>query len=377
MSKSIFPSLLTIGVLTFSLASSQEIHLDLEDSHSEVFVSGDEGYMCFRIPAIVKATNGDLLAFAEGRKQGCSDTGDIDLVMKRSNDGGLTWGPLKVIWDDGENTCGNPAPVVDEQTGFINLLSTWNLGEDRESEIIDETSTDTRRIYLLQTKDYGKTWTAPSEITNMVKKPEWTWYATGPGSGIQLESGTYAGRLIVACDHIEAKTKMYFSHIIYSDDNGTNWHLGGSSPADQVNECEVAELSDGRLMINMRNYDRTQKTRQIAYSHNGGISWERQHHDSSLIEPVCQASLHKHGKYLLFSNPASTEARVDMTLRISPDDGYNWSSSVSLNKERPAAYSDLVTVGDELIGCLFETGLENPYQFIVFQRVRLSTSPAD
>ncbi|HCO84500.1 MAG TPA: exo-alpha-sialidase, partial [Arenibacter sp.] len=98
-----------------------------------VFEGGNEDYKCFRIPAVVTTNNGTLLAFAEGRKNGCSDTGDIDLVMKRSTDGGKTWGKLGVIWHDEGNTCGNPSPVVDRVTGNIFLLSTWNLGTDHES----------------------------------------------------------------------------------------------------------------------------------------------------------------------------------------------------------------------------------------------------
>ena len=95
-----------------------------------LFESGAEGYQCFRIPAMLTTTQGTVLAFAEGRKKGCSDTGDIDLVMRYSKDQGKTWSKLMLIWDDGENVCGNPAPVVDEATGTIHLLSTWNLGKD-------------------------------------------------------------------------------------------------------------------------------------------------------------------------------------------------------------------------------------------------------
>ncbi|MCA9080940.1 MAG: exo-alpha-sialidase, partial [Planctomycetaceae bacterium] len=100
--------------------------------------------------------------------------------------------------------------------------------------------------------------------------PDWTWYATGPGSGIQMEAGPHQGRLVIPCDHIQAQTKHYYSHVIYSDDHGASWRLGGSSPQHQVNECEVVELDDGRLLLNMRNYDRSHKARQVAFSNDGG-----------------------------------------------------------------------------------------------------------
>ena len=100
----------------------------LEIPAQVIFKSGEEGYQCFRIPAIISASDGSLLAFAEGRKLNCGDAGNIDLVLKKSADGGKTWGPLQVVWDDGSNTCGNPAPVLDSKSGHVVLLSTWNLG---------------------------------------------------------------------------------------------------------------------------------------------------------------------------------------------------------------------------------------------------------
>lgn len=340
-----------------------------------VFESGKEGYACFRIPAIISGSDGQLLAFAEGRRGGCSDTGDIDLVMKQSEDYGQTWSPLEVVWDDGENTCGNPAPVLDVSTGRILLLTTWNLGSDREAQIIDQTSQDTRHVFVLSSEDNGKSWSPAHEITNSVKLSSWTWYATGPGSGIQLRQGNQQGRLMVACDHIEAETKKYYSHVIYSDDGGETWVLGGSTPTDQVNECEVAELSDGRLLLNMRNYNREHKNRQLAHSADGGLSWSTPFFHSTLVEPICQASMQAFetgGKrLLLFSNPASQEERVNMTLRLSEDDGESWPHSLVLH-EGPSAYSDLVVLPEERIGCLYERGEASPYEGIVFQTLSLA-----
>lgn len=338
---------------------------------TDVFVAGEAGYACFRIPAIIRTMKGDLLAFAEGRKAGCSDTGDIDLVMKRSGDQGLTWGEITIVWEDGMNTCGNPAPVVENETGDIILLTTWNLGSDREPQIIKQESADTRRVFMMRSKDAGFHWSRPREITRQVKKGNWTWYATGPGSGIQLQNGQYKGRLVIGCDHIEAVSEKYFSHAIYSDNRGRTWKLGGSSPMDQVNECEVAELANGRLLMNMRNYDRTQKTRQVMHSDDGGITWTGQKHDSQLIEPICQASLHRHEKGLFFSNPASAEKRENMTLRISHDNGDSWTEKITLHSG-PSAYSDLVTISPDRVGCLFEAGVMSPYEKIVFQLIDLS-----
>ena len=82
-------------------------------AQSKVFVSGDGGYKSFRIPAILKAPNGDLLAFCEGRLNGSSDFGNIKIVLKRSADNGKTWRPLQVVASNDSLQAGNPAPVVD------------------------------------------------------------------------------------------------------------------------------------------------------------------------------------------------------------------------------------------------------------------------
>ncbi|MCB0665553.1 MAG: exo-alpha-sialidase [Saprospiraceae bacterium] len=358
-------------VFLFTLSAMWGIDsLAFQDQATPVFSAGEGEYACFRIPAVIKTTNGNLLAFAEGRKNGCSDTGDIDLVMKRSTDDGRTWSQLQVIWEDGTNTCGNPAPVVEKSSGDIILLSTWNLGSDREPQIIEQQSTDTRRVFLLRSDDDGHTWSQPKEITAQVKDPTWTWYATGPGSGIQMVNGPFEGRLVVGCDHIEAGTKKYYSHAVYSDDGGHHWNLGGSSPQDQVNECEVAELADGRLIMNMRNYDRNQKSRQVMFSDDGGITWTGQKHDEALVEPICQASLLRHEDELVFSNPASPDKRERMTLKVSGDDGRTWDRQLILH-EGPAAYSDLVSLAPGRIGCLFEAGEESPYERIVFLPVEM------
>ena len=363
-------SLIKTAILFFLFSCAVQAQATLNSPAIPVFSSGQDGYACFRIPAILHLNNGDLLAFAEGRKKGCSDTGDIDLVMKRSTDHGASWGPLQILWDDKDNSCGNPAPVVDARTGHIVLLSTWNLGEDREPQIIDQTSKDTRRVFMLRSQDQGLSWSRPREITKKVKQADWTWYATGPGSGMQVQNGPHTGRMLIGCDHIEAGTKKYFSHVIYSDNGGRRWKLGGSSPKDQVNECEVAELSNGRLMMNMRNYDRNQRSRQTMISTDGGASWSQQKHHPELIEPICQGSLHRHGNLLLFSNPASSEKREKMTLKISENDGLSWPMSLLLHAG-PAAYSDLVSITEQKLGCFFEAGTKSPYEQLVFQLIEL------
>jgi len=284
-----------------------------------------------------------------------------------------------VIWNDAGNTCGNPCAVVDRDTGTIWLLATWNRGDDHEAQIIAQTSNDTRRVFVMSSVDDGITWSAAREITDQVKKPNWTWYATGPGSGVQLEHGAHAGRLLIPCDHIEAGTGHYYSHVITSDDHGASWGLGGRSPQHQVNECAVVELTDGRLLLNMRNYDRAKKCRQVADSDDAGQSWKDPSSDTALIEPICQAAIERcswprqnEPGVILFSNPASRDARVNMTVRASLDEGKTWTLSRVLHPG-PSAYSDLAVLADGAIACLYEGGSENPYETLVFARFPLSS----
>lgn len=321
-----------------------------------VWRSGEDGIDTYRIPALVRARNGDLLAFAEARHASSSDTGDIDLVMKRSRDDGRTWSTQQTVWDDAQNTCGNPCPVVASETGTVLLLATHNLGVDHESRIIAGTSKGTRTVWLLRSDDHGATWSKPREITATTKQDDWTWYATGPGAGIELHQGEHRGRLVIPCDHIEKHSKRYYSHVIYSDDRGASWQLGGTTPRDKVNECEVAELSDGRLLLNMRNYDRKQRTRQQAISSDGGQTWRDQRHVPELIEPICQASIRRFSNAaLMFSNPASTSGRRRMTLRFSFDDGKTWPIDHLLDPG-PSAYSCLQTTQHGGVVCLYEAG---------------------
>lgn len=332
----------------------------------DLWISGEGEYDTYRIPALSVTTKGTLLAFCEGRKQSRSDTGDIAMLVKRSTDNGITWSEQAVVWDDPNHTCGNASPVVDTSTGTIWLLMTWNRGDDHERDIINGTSKDTRHVFVTSSTDDGVTWSEPKDITTDVKQPNWTWYATGPGHGIQIRNGEYAGRIVIPCDHIEAESKDYYSHIIYSDDHGASWKLGGRSPQPLVNECEVVELTGGRLMLNMRSYTSHIKARQIMTSDDGGITWSDQYTDEQLIEPICQASICRYSwqnNIILFANPASIDQRANMTLRASLDDGATWTSQTTLY-EGPSAYSDLAMCSDGRIACLYECGNENPYEFI-------------
>ena len=351
-------------------------------TRTELYLSGQDGHHTYRIPSLTVTPAGTLLAFCEGRKHARGDTGDIALLVKRSTDGGRTWSAQQVVWDDPGQTCGNPCPVVDRETGTIWLWMTWNRGDDPERQIVDGTSIDTRRVFLARSTDDGLTWSVPVEHTQALKRPDWTWYATGPGAGIQVERGPHAGRMVIPCDHIEAGTKHRYSHVVYSDDGGATWVLGGRTPQPGVNECEVVELAPapglagGALMLNMRNHDRSETARKVSLSEDGGETWGDVYSDPALIEPICQASVRRYswpeagGDRLLFSNPAHAESRCNMTVRLSEDGGVTWPSARVLHPG-PSAYSCLAVLPDGDVACLYEAGDEHPYQALVYARFSL------
>lgn len=338
----------------------------------DVYVSGRDGYHTYRIPAAIATPSGALLAFCEGRKTSSRDHGDIDLLVKRSEDGGRTWSRQQIVYEEGgtaEITIGNPCPVVDRERGTIWLPF----------------CRDNRHVLVTHSRDDGRTWSWPVEITPHVKRPDWGWVATGPGAGIQITGGPHRGRLVIPCDHgtTAAGRPVKRSHVFLSDDHGRSWRLGGVV-ADHTDECQVVETADGRLMINMRNYwerdgGRPERggMRAIAFSADGGESWSDVEFDPALVEPVCQASLLRyslaalHGRNrLLFSNPADRDQRVRLKVRLSYDEGKSWPVARTLH-EGPAAYSSLVVLADGTIGCLYERGEKSPYETITFARFNL------
>jgi sialidase-1 len=369
--------------LTFLLATSRITFAhDIparfpEPIKTDVFRSGQDHYQAYRIPALVVTTNGTLLAFCEGRRNGAADSGAIDLLLKRSSDSGKTWSPQRVVWSDGENTCGNPAPVVDQKTGVVWLLMTWNLGADTERSITRGLGKAGRRVFVAHSADGGETWSQPTDITRTVKRTNWQWYATGPVNGIQLTRGSHPGRLIIPANHSELVDDQVISrsHVIFSDDDGGTWQLGGCED-EKTNESTIVELADGRLLQNMRSYHQKNR-RAFAISSDAGMTWSPVKLDETLVEPVCQGSILRASwpisaqpGAILFCNPASVR-RENLTVRVSHDEGVTWSPGSVLHAG-PAAYSCLALLPDQSICCLYECGDQKAYEKIALARVSLA-----
>ena len=349
----------------------------------DLFVSGQGGYVRYRIPALAVSEQGTVLAFCEARKYTGKDTDQIDLFLRRSFDGGRTFADAQVLASEEGWVCGNPAPVVDRSTGIIWLLFCKNLKDGDETMICEGKAS--RTVWVTHSRDDGATWSKPEEISATIKKPEWSWYATGPCHGAQLGSG----RLVIPCDHIVMKDKNrqdpYHSHIVYSDDNGRNWRIGGSAD-EGTNESAVLETRAGALYLNCRNKYRLPdggNFRSIAWSMDGGDSFAPIVHDAALPEPICQASVcrltnaaHHDRNRVLFANPAArcgnAGGRHRMTVRLSYDECRTWPIARVIHRGA-AAYSDICALSDAEICCMYECGDGDfPYARITLARFNLA-----
>jgi sialidase-1 len=313
-------------------------------NQAALFTSGTDGYFRYRIPALVVSTQGTVLAFCEARRHSGHDDDEIDIVLRRSFDGGQTWEARQLVVIDGDRTCGNPCPVVDRNSGTIVLPF----------------CKDNQEVYVTRSGDDGATWSAPQEITASVKDPAWNYLGTGPGHGIQLQSG----RLLIPSWSDTSPGvatwrqppaiwgQIQTSFALYSDDGGHTWQSGAEMLQDTSDECVAAECLDGTVYMNMRSrHDK--KCRASARSQDGGHTWSPIEHDPTLPEPSCQAGLVRFDdERLLLSHPSDPEQRAQLTIRLSSDEGHTWPIAKILY-QGSAAYSDLAATADHIL-CLYE-----------------------
>ncbi|MEU7577038.1 sialidase family protein [Streptomyces sp. NPDC041068] len=344
--------------------------------------SQDPGYACFRIPAVVKTTKGTLLAFAEGRVNDCSDAGDIDLVLKRSHDGGRTWGPLQVINEGAGDTHGNPAPVVDRESGRVLLAETYNTGrtDGKNCDVPCD-----RTPHLQYSDDDGRSWSAPRDLSDEILPEDWnSWYATGPVHGIQLTRGRHAGRLAFA---VNAETwngsRVTVNHaaLIVSDDGGDHWEIGATDSypiADdgtfrqKPSEMTITERPDGAVYISGREQDGTDLGhRTHTISRDGGDSFAAPFRAvPDLYTPQVQGSTLQFGGRMLLACPGDPDRRRTMQIRSSYDGGRTWDSvdrGTTVTTDW-SGYSDMVRADRSHVGLMYEGGAVDARDEIRFAR---------
>lgn len=356
-----------------------------EPEFSDVFVAGKDRYVSIRIPAVVVTKRGVVLAFAEGRAR-FADQAQNDIILKRSSDGGKTWGPMQLIADDGENSLNNPTAVVEQKTGRALLMYQRIPSHMKERGKNIETGYEGTNIYrnlLTWSDDDGATWTKPLDITRTTKRPtRATTIASGPGIGIQLTRGPHQGRLIFPFN--EGPFHQWNNFTVFSDDRGKTWKFGDNVPGafipdeklgqrSQINEVQMVELGDGSVRLNSRQYGGT-KLRKTSVSKDGGVTWSPVEDVPALRDPSCNASILRYSfddakgrGRILFSGPDSLK-RENGTIHVSLDDGATWPTQRVL-WPGTFAYSVLTKMPDGTIGCLFETDGMNR---IVFARFPLA-----
>jgi sialidase-1 len=331
-------------------------------THQDLFNSAaDDSVACYRIPALVTAPNGDLIAAIDERVPSCADlrgNKNINVVLRRSSDGGMTWFEIETVVDlpQGESAS-DPSMIVDEGTGEIFLFYNYmNL----------EKAPDVYRLYVVKSSDNGKTWSEPEDITSQITKPGWRddFKFITSGRGIQTGSGTLLHTLV----NLDAGL-----HLFGSDDHGESWFLI-DTPIEPANESKVVELADSTWMINSR-VNSEEGMRYVHTSTDQGETWDTRR-APELIDPSSNASIIRctstderyEKNRLLFANAKSAERRENLTVRVSYDEGETWTDGKTIYPG-PSAYSSLTVLENGDIGVFFE---KDDYTENVFVRFSLA-----
>lgn len=388
--------------------------LRISDSQTQSLRTGvavrqhnQEGVHTSRIPGLATSRKGTLLAIFDARYESARDLqGHMDIALHRSFNGGRTWEPMQVVLDKNEwgglpekyNGVSDACILVDDNSGDIYVAGLWMHGVlDRETgrwvEGLTEDSTrhihqwqakgsqpgygvkETSQFLITKSTDDGLTWSEPINITP-IKQKDWWLFAPAPGHGITMKDGT-----LVFPTQGRDENGMPFSNITWSKDGGKTW-ITSNPAAKNTTECMAVELSDGTLMLNMRdNRNRGNEEvngRSVFITHDLGETWaEHPTSRKALIEPTCMGSLHKHHytengeekSLLLFVNPASATRRNNITLKVSYDEGNSWpeEKAILLDAYSGRGYSCITSVNDSTIGILYESSQAD----MVFQTVQL------
>lgn len=345
--------------------------------------AGDDGVTAYRIPGLVTSNEGTLLGVYDVRYNSSVDLQErVDIGLSRSIDGGQTWEKMRIPIAFGENGglpsaqngVGDPAILVDKNTGTIWIVAAWTHGMgNARAWWSSQPGMDVNRtaqLVLAKSDDDGKTWSKPINITQQVKSPSWYFLLQGPGSGITMQDGT----LVFATQFIDS-TRVPNAGIMYSKDHGKTWKMHNYARTNTT-ESQVVEVVPSVLMLNMR--DNRGGSRAVSITKDMGKTWtEHTSSRSALPESVCMASLIKvnakdnvlNKDILLFSNPNTTKGRHSITIKASLDGGITWlpEHQVLLDEDHGWGYSCLSMIDRESVGILYEGSVAH----MTFQAVKL------
>lgn len=311
---------------------------------------------CYRIPALLKAPNGDLIAAIDERNQSCDDLRthkNINIAIRKSKDNGKTWSEIQTIIDFPYGiSASDPSMISDTQTGTVFLFYNY-MDLNKEKDIY--------YLHVVKSTDNGETWSKPEDITSQISKPEWRkdFKFITSGKGTQTASGKLLHTLV---------NLKYGVFIFGSDDHGKTWFFK-ETPVTPADESKVIELSDGRWMVNSR--VNKNGMRVVHISSDEGKTWTSKN-EPSLVDPSCNGAIirynsKKYGNLLLFSNLDSKKNRANLTVKYSKDEGKTWSKGKVIYKGS-AAYSDIEVLENGQIGVFFE---KEDYTENVFARFSL------
>jgi len=345
----------------------------------------------YRIPAIVTATNGDILAFCERRVGGTGDHSRNDMVLRRSTDGGETWTDLQLIHDAGDDVLVDPCATVHPDGRIVLAYHRFPFGRHaRDSGHLEFLEPGfggafTEQILVRTSDDHGRTWSEPRDITRQARSAD-AMSAGSPGCGIVIKQGEHAGRIVMAnYEMYRSQLPISFggrhstARLVYSDDAGETWTHGPAIPLrsdGNPNESQLVELGDGGIMVVSRNQKGSQNLRRTAVTHDFGLNWEdvRQHED--LISPACSGSAlsveHQGDTAVLVICPTGDDftanSRKNGVVYISTDNGQAFPVR-HLIVPGGFAYSCLTQLENGDLGLLYE----KPYSQIIFQRIPQAT----
>ena len=343
----------TFEIVNPSPSGDREIIL----AHTLLFQPGDYNSTNYRIPGVITAKDGSIVAVTDKRKYNQGDLPeDIDIVCRRSTDGGHTWSePYTIAQGTGYNHGFGDCVLAwtnDDNgliAGFVGGVGLWN-----------STPSNPIRSYIARSYDNGQTWTEPEDITdfifgsNCVVPEHRTWRASFFGSGNGLITST--GRIMFVAAIRETTAQSLSNYAVYSDDNGITWHVSGRASV-SGDEAKVTELVDGRILMSIRHNGK----RWYNISNDGGETWQSSTSTwNDITAPACNGDMirytsvnHGFNKNRLLHSVPFGSSRTDVSVYISYDEGETWPVRKCI-VPYSSAYSSLCVLPDGTIGLYVE-----------------------